>query len=131
MIELVGRVHWQINRAKMNAIRRKGRIRSADQFARNRRDSSMNGDGLVDVPGIKSGISSDIGRELIESKSGVLIEWVIMSDIAAVEGEDGFGEDHVAIVGRVGCCHARFIFPEMFFALGFTPTFNNELVALV
>lgn len=56
-------------------------------------------------------------RKLVESRSGLAVEWLEGGDIAFMEGLSVFSEHDIAVIRRGGSGNARARAPEQFFFL--------------
>src|SRR5437588_5149737 len=70
---------------------------------------------LIHVPGIKSGISDQIGREKAQMGNQLDVERHEVGDIVLVEGLSVQSQDDIAIVGEVGSSQAQAIAPQILF----------------
>src|SRR5258708_12180015 len=114
MIERCGGVHGQADRATRSAVRQAGKRGRAVLVEGDSRDAAMTSWRLIDVPRIKSGISSQVGGELPQGHDSLLIQGTKIGDIAFIEGLGVVGEHDGAIVSNRRDRHARTIAPEQF-----------------
>ena len=84
---------------------------------RKSRDALSMSTGLVDIPGIVSGISRYMQGKATEHGHGLDVEGQIVTDIALVERVGELREHHIAVVRRGGRSNTRAIAPQVLFAL--------------
>ena len=91
--------------------------RMAVLVERNGSHAAMAGRCFVHVPGIRGGISGDMGRELLEGQDRLLIEGTERGDIGGIKGLGEFSQHHIPVLGSGGGRHPGALAPEIFFLL--------------
>jgi hypothetical protein len=84
MVKLIGRLHQQAVLAARCPIGCTSKGRMAVLIEGNGTNAPVPGGALVDVPGIKSGVSRDVGGKLGKSEHGALIQGAEIGDIGLV-----------------------------------------------
>src|SRR5579884_1921029 len=86
---------------------------------RNSRHAAMTSDTVVNIPGIKSRIGGDVGRETSKSHGGSFKKRTEIGHIMLVKRECVLAQDHIAKTRHDGCRHSRSISPKQFLFLVF------------
>lgn len=89
----------------------------------------MTSSGIVNIPGVKGGISSDMSGELVERVNRLAIQRAEVCDITFIERLGVFGQHDITIVREGSRCYARTVAPEHFF-LFFSGAISLLLVGL-
>lgn len=81
-------------------------------IARNCSNASMANSGIRDIPGIKSGVSCDMGRKLVERNDCLLVKRAEEGDVVSIERLSELGKDHITVVSSGGCGDTGTVTPE-------------------
>ncbi len=99
MLELKVRRHRQLFRAERSAVGLPFIKRVGVLVEWNGRDAAKQEGSLVDVPGIESGVSGDIGGRGMQGEHGLIVQAAKGGDIAFVEGLAELSQHDIAVDG--------------------------------
>lgn len=84
-------------------------IRIKDGFGmsieRNSGHAAMKNSGVIDVPRVIGGVSSQMHWELIERMNRLAVQWLEVRHMALIERLSAFGQHDIAIVRSRCCCN--------------------------
>ncbi len=102
MLELIGRLHAQAHGTARDAIGVAKDSGMAMLIQGNGSDAAPEGTGLIGIPGIEGGISSDVEGKEAQVGHRLDVEGRKVGHIGLVERQGVFGQHHVSVVSNGG-----------------------------